>query len=697
MSREQIEKLLVQIDATTEGLRRELAKADASTAKFQNSVDTMTAKVDKAFSGLAAGVKGLAGAWATTKIFGFVKSSLEAASSLGELAEQLGVTTDLLQTMQYASSQVGVKNEEMERGVARLTDRIGEAADGNETAIAAFDRLGVAYKDAAGNARDTGVVIYDVADAIAALPTPAERAAAVTDLLGRSGQKLLTIFTGGAEGLRRFAREAKELGLNLDQAKIDEADAAMDKLAQTMLRLKVHTAGVVAGPLTDMIEKLDELAQWADENPRLLTLLSVGSAVALGAAAGGRVGGATGAVVGGAAGLAAAGWVMTGDEDRGVVEIGPLGPSIPTKSASSSVSGVDINSPGQFSVTPNLDDFDPARRGTALRDFFAGQEEAAGRAEEAIRQLEAELLKVKDPIAVIEARAREEIAAYEDKAAQGIISEERLASARSALNERATREIAALKAAAQDQLHATEMAFWRLVDPVTALEMEARDAVKAFEDLYKQGLITERQFQQARANINARTTLEAGAEFEKDTANPLLEAMQRLDDRMDQMWVDMISQGKFTFKSLGEIARREFLAAFTSELFIKPFRSLMADLFSSIFGAPQKKSGGLFTSIFSSIAASFGGARADGGPVTAGVSYLVGERGRELFVPRVSGAIVPNHKLGGGVTINIDARQATDPAAVRLQVMEGIQLAMPQITARATAATMTHLTRPRLA
>jgi TP901 family phage tail tape measure protein len=40
--------------------------------------------------------------------------------------------------------------------------------------------------------------------------------------------------------------------------------------------------------------------------------------------------------------------------------------------------------------------------------------------------------------------------------------------------------------------------------------------------------------------------------------------------------------------------------------------------------------------------------RALGGPVSAGQSYLVGERGPELMVPSSSGHIVPNHALGGG-------------------------------------------------
>lgn len=45
-------------------------------------------------------------------------------------------------------------------------------------------------------------------------------------------------------------------------------------------------------------------------------------------------------------------------------------------------------------------------------------------------------------------------------------------------------------------------------------------------------------------------------------------------------------------------------------------------------------------------------ARAEGGSVTSGTPYLVGERGPELFVPTASGAIVPNGG-GGGVTQNV--------------------------------------------
>jgi len=49
----------------------------------------------------------------------------------------------------------------------------------------------------------------------------------------------------------------------------------------------------------------------------------------------------------------------------------------------------------------------------------------------------------------------------------------------------------------------------------------------------------------------------------------------------------------------------------------------------------------------------FGGARAAGGPVSAGMPYLVGERGPELFVPRGNGTIVPNNAIGGAVNVYV--------------------------------------------
>ena len=73
-------------------------------------------------------------------------------------------------------------------------------------------------------------------------------------------------------------------------------------------------------------------------------------------------------------------------------------------------------------------------------------------------------------------------------------------------------------------------------------------------------------------------------------------------------------------------------------------------LFGSILGSKGEKGGGILGAI---------GLFANGGRPPVGRPSIVGEKGPELFVPRSSGTIVPNNKLGGGgstsVVVNVDA------------------------------------------
>lgn len=55
---------------------------------------------------------------------------------------------------------------------------------------------------------------------------------------------------------------------------------------------------------------------------------------------------------------------------------------------------------------------------------------------------------------------------------------------------------------------------------------------------------------------------------------------------------------------------------------------------------------------------SFSGARAKGGPVTAGKMYMVGEKGPEPFIPNTSGTIIPNGALNGGGVMEVRLRDA---------------------------------------
>jgi hypothetical protein len=117
-------------------------------------------------------------------------------------------------------------------------------------------------------------------------------------------------------------------------------------------------------------------------------------------------------------------------------------------------------------------------------------------------------------------------------------------------------------------------------------------------------------------------------------------------------------------KALGQDVARIFVRKSVTE----PLAAAASEAFT------KAGAGSFFTNLF-------GGARADGGPVSAGRAYLVGERGPELFVPRGSGTIVPNGAGGGGVSVtnvyNIDSR--SDRAAIVAEIRASEQRTLAQV------------------
>lgn len=252
-----IDQLIVQFSADFKELSRELTKAQGETSRAMRGMENALKPIGTAFRTLGA----VAAAAGISLSVDFAKRTLDAAGGIGELAEQLGVSTDNLQAYQFAAAQAGIQSTELEAGLARLTRTLGDAASGEATAVKAFRNLGVGVLDAQGKIRDTDTVIAEVADRLAAIDDPAKRAAAVVDLFGKSGQRLLPLLSQGAAGLEKFRTEAKNAGAVLSADLIAAADEASDKIAamETALGKMAQTIIARAAPaissLADSIRK----------------------------------------------------------------------------------------------------------------------------------------------------------------------------------------------------------------------------------------------------------------------------------------------------------------------------------------------------------------------------------------------------------------------------------------------------------
>lgn len=194
---------------------------------------------------------------------------------------------------------------------------------------------------------------------------------------------------------------------------------------------------------------------------------------------------------------------------------------------------------------------------------------------------------------------------------------------------------------------------WKYADAVEAImSMKNLDSMSRMEALAREEKLNEKALQ----NILERTRIlkaeKSGSVFDgflfraqtfgKDMETSFEAGAKGFDSLMGSM-----SKALDEFVTTGKLNFEDFAKSVIKDMLAIQFRASANNLFSMLAKA-----------VFSpsvSLAEPFGGPKADGGPVESNSSYLVGERGPELFVPRSAGAIVPNHSMAmsGGATNNI--------------------------------------------
>jgi lambda family phage tail tape measure protein len=251
-----VTRLGLESSSFSTGLKRARRQAADDTTAIRKSLDS----VANAARGFAAGIS----LGATVAI---VKKSLDYASSLQEVAQQLGVTTDALQEYRYIATQTGVDTETMDKALGKLTVSMGKARDGAKGPVATFKELSTLLgRDILKAARDAGEAIPLISDALAKVEDPTRRARLEVELFGKSGQQLDTMLAGGADAINNLRNAAHDLGIVLSEDQIQNADKTADKLAELKMILEARIAGAVAdnaAAIYSLVDALATLVTWA--------------------------------------------------------------------------------------------------------------------------------------------------------------------------------------------------------------------------------------------------------------------------------------------------------------------------------------------------------------------------------------------------------------------------------------------------
>lgn len=214
-------------------LNRKLKLAQRSVKDFASEAQGVAQSVGAPFAAVA----GAVGFSLQSAVTGFA----QAGDSLDKMSARLGISAVKLQEWSFAATHAGAAPEDLEDALKDMSEKIAEVA-GGDTGDAAqlFSALGISVKDASGKIRPASDIFEEVADAIQRNEDPALRTKMAMVLMGDSGRKLIPMLSGGAQGLDDMAKQARDLGLVMNE----DAVAAAAQLTDRMDDMKASVTAV---------------------------------------------------------------------------------------------------------------------------------------------------------------------------------------------------------------------------------------------------------------------------------------------------------------------------------------------------------------------------------------------------------------------------------------------------------------------
>ena len=237
-------------------LNRKLKLAQRSVKDFASEAQGVAQSVGAPFAAVA----GAVGFSLQSAVTGFA----QAGDGLDKMSSRLGISAVKLQEWSFAATHAGAAPEDLEDALKDLSEKIAEVA-GGDTGDAAqlFSPLGISVKDASGKIRPASDIFEEVADAIQRNEDPALRTKMAMVLMGDSGRKLIPMLSGGAQGLDDMAKQARDLGLVMNEDAVAGAAQMTDHMDDMKASVTAvgHEIGYRLSPIViSMSDRFRDLA-----------------------------------------------------------------------------------------------------------------------------------------------------------------------------------------------------------------------------------------------------------------------------------------------------------------------------------------------------------------------------------------------------------------------------------------------------
>lgn len=614
--------LVVSLGLDAAEFTKGLSKSEYQAQQFARNVEKGIEFARNSFVALAG---------AAVAAVAVVNRQAENIADFQGLAEKIGDSAEAVASLKLASDVSGVALDSVAAASVKLTSALAKTDDEAKGVGAAIGAIGLNVEEFK---RLSPVEQIDaVAQAFAGYEDNAQKTAVAVQLFGKSGAELIPLFNDLADGAERQ--------VNLTQEQIEAADAYTKQVA----RLRSEIDSLVQTTAADAIPALSAMAQMlqdvlrystsATEGVNLFglalagaqtvmeTLIVVGSDVAyvfrtIGDTIGAYMAVAERLINFDLAGAKAIGeaYRESSEERRAALDRFQKQILNPIRFSADDQSDAEARRLGLTKAKPGIN-FDPngpskPKNDKSTESFLDYQQQVTQRVGNLLEnsdvvqaQIYADTLKQLDDLYFAGALSSD---LYESAVKKLTGSTESGAKAASKFAEEQKR--------LADLLGATESA---------GIEKQRQDMellTKALQD----GTISESQYLEA---VTARLDLVAQKTKEAKTF------AEEFGLSFSSAFEDAVVGGE-KFSSVLKGLADDILRIIIRQQVTEPLGKAVSGI----------DWGGLFSGLI-------GGTRANGGPVTGGTSYLVGERGPEIFTPSTTGRITPNGAGGGPLTVRV--------------------------------------------
>jgi hypothetical protein len=238
----------------------EISADDATAAAWRSALTRADNGMKKIANLMKGSLGGLGVAAITTAFTVGISKAIEYGDEIGKLAEKTGIGTAAISELAHAAKMNDIELSALTTALKKMQVEISKGAD-------VYRRLGLSITDLKAIEPDKQFEL--IADRIAGIKDPADRARAAVDAFGKAGADLLPMFANGAAGIREAREEAVRLGHSMSEEAVkalQEGDDAIKQLSASWdaFMRKVAVGTVTFAKAIDLIDK-DRVGELQDQ------------------------------------------------------------------------------------------------------------------------------------------------------------------------------------------------------------------------------------------------------------------------------------------------------------------------------------------------------------------------------------------------------------------------------------------------